>query len=144
MGWADLGAKRLDVLHPSVVFVDLIGRETDDLYATGSKVWGTAGDFAELSGANRGKIVCKRGSVSSKGLRWKKNPTGMGEEDGLCARKRRGASVLSTRSARCYQRTHESPIQSWNLIGPTVVSASKSGAMFPRRKDGMVEVVCDR
>ena len=34
MGWADLGAELLDVLHPSMMFVDLIGRETDDFYAT--------------------------------------------------------------------------------------------------------------
>ena len=29
---------------------------------------------------------------------------------------------------------HESPIQSWKLIGPSVVSASKSGAVSPRCK----------
>ena len=66
MSWADLGAELLDVLHPSMVLVDLIGRETDDFYATSSKVWGTAGDFTELSGANRGKIIYERGSVSSR------------------------------------------------------------------------------
>jgi len=54
-----------------VVFVDFIGRETDDLYATSGEVWGTAGDFAELSGANRGKIIYERGSVSSRCPRWK-------------------------------------------------------------------------
>ena len=32
---------------------------------------------------------------------------------------------------------HESPIQSWNLIGPSVVSASKSGAVSP-----IVSVMC--
>lgn len=31
-------------------------------------------------------------------------------------------------------RTHESPIQSWNLMCPSVVSASKSGATLPRRR----------
>lgn len=36
------------------------------------------------------------------------------------------------------ERTHESPIHSWNLMGPLVVSASKSGAVFPRRRAGMV------
>lgn len=34
--------------------------------------------------------------------------------------------------------TQESPIHSWNLIGPVVVSAVKSGAMFPRRREGML------
>ena len=33
--------------------------------------------------------------------------------------------------------TQESPIQSWNLIGPAVVCASKSGAMLPRRREGI-------
>ena len=33
--------------------------------------------------------------------------------------------------------TQESPIHSWNLIGPAVVWASKSGAMLPRRRAGM-------
>jgi hypothetical protein len=32
----------------------------------------------------------------------------------------------------------ESPSHSWNLIGPAVVSASKSGAMLPRRRVGML------
>ena len=66
MGWADLCAELLDVLHPSMVLVDLIGRETNYFYATSSKVRGTAGDFAELSGANRGKIIYERRSVSSR------------------------------------------------------------------------------
>jgi hypothetical protein len=34
--------------------------------------------------------------------------------------------------------TQESSIQSWNLIGPAVVSASKSGAILPRRREGIV------
>ena len=71
MGWAGLGAELLDVLNPSVVLIDLIGRETDYLYTTSSKVWSAAGDFTELSGANRGKIIYERGSVSLRGLRWK-------------------------------------------------------------------------
>lgn len=32
------------------------------------------------------------------------------------------------------KRTHESPIHSWNLIVPSVLSAVKSGAMVPSRK----------
>ena len=36
------------------------------------------------------------------------------------------------KSRGCEKRTaHESPIQSWKLIGPSVVSASKSGAVSP-------------
>ena len=36
------------------------------------------------------------------------------------------------KSLGCEKSTaHESPIQSWKLIGPSVVSASKSGAVSP-------------
>src|SRR6187551_1619535 len=44
------------------------------------------------------------------------------------------SSVVHTgvKSFGCEKRTaQESPIQSWNLIGPSVVSASKSGAVSP-------------
>src|SRR5512132_2070860 len=44
------------------------------------------------------------------------------------------SSVVQTgvKSFGCENSTaHESPIQSWNLIGPSVVSASKSGAVSP-------------
>ena len=44
------------------------------------------------------------------------------------------SSVVQTgvKSLGCENSTaHESPIQSWNLIGPSVVSASKSGAVSP-------------
>lgn len=34
--------------------------------------------------------------------------------------------------------TQESPIHSWNLMGPAVVSASKSGAVLPRRREGAI------
>jgi hypothetical protein len=33
---------------------------------------------------------------------------------------------------------HELFNHSWNLIGPAVVSASKSGAMLPRRREVML------
>src|SRR5918996_5443912 len=44
------------------------------------------------------------------------------------------SSVVHTgvKSFGCENRTaHESPIHSWNRIGPSVVSASKSGAVSP-------------
>ena len=67
MGWAgNLCAERLDILDPSIVLLEAVGRKADELYATSSKVWGTAGDFTELSGANRGKIIYERRSVSSR------------------------------------------------------------------------------
>ena len=34
---------------------------------------------------------------------------------------------------RCFGAYQLSPMKSWNLIGPLVVSASKSGAVLPRR-----------
>src|SRR6266700_3489560 len=48
------------------------------------------------------------------------------------------SSVVQTgvKSFGCENRTaHESPIQSWKLILPSVVSASKSGAVSPSFKD---------
>src|SRR6202007_2568139 len=48
------------------------------------------------------------------------------------------SSVVHTgvKSFGCENRTaHESPIQSWKLIRPSVVSASKSGASAPKRND---------
>ena len=44
------------------------------------------------------------------------------------------SSVVQTgvKSRGCEKRTaHESPIQSWKRIGPSVVSTSKSGAVSP-------------
>lgn len=38
------------------------------------------------------------------------------------------------------QHTHEVPAHSWNFIVPSVVSVSKSGAMLPKRRLGMVDV----
>src|SRR3954470_24837215 len=39
---------------------------------------------------------------------------------------------MGVKSLGCENNTaQESPIQSWNLIGPSVVSASKSGAVSP-------------
>ena len=86
MGRANLRTERLDVLNPSLVLLEAIGRETDKLHATGSEVRGTASDFTKLSSANRCKVIYKRALVSSWRPGWRWNPTGMGEENGLCAR----------------------------------------------------------
>jgi hypothetical protein len=62
VGWAgNLGAERLDILNPSVVLINAIGRETNDLHTTSSKVLGTTSDFTKLSGANGGKVIYDRG-----------------------------------------------------------------------------------
>lgn len=61
---------------------------------------------------------------------------GVREQDGLRASTGRSATVHSDENCMS-GLTHESPIHSWNLTGPLVVSASKSGAVFPRRSDGM-------
>ena len=38
--------------------------------------------------------------------------------------------------------TQESPIQSWKLMGPAVVSAEKLGAVLPSRRAGMEKMKC--
>lgn len=66
VGWASgLGAERLDILNPSLVLLEAVGRETNKLHATSSKVLRTAGDFTELSGANGGKVIYERMPVSA-------------------------------------------------------------------------------
>ena len=62
--WAKLGAELLDILHPSMVLVDVVGRKTNDLYAASSKVPGSASDFTKLGGANGGKVIYEQVSVS--------------------------------------------------------------------------------
>jgi len=47
------------------VLLEAVGRETDELHTTSSKVLGTAGDFTELSGANGGKVIYERMPVST-------------------------------------------------------------------------------
>jgi hypothetical protein len=64
--WAgDLFAERLDILDPSLVLLETVGRETDELHTTSSKVVWAASDFAELGGANWGKVIYERGLVNS-------------------------------------------------------------------------------
>jgi len=58
MGWADiLSAKLLNILDPSLVLFEAVGRETNDFHTTISKVFGATSNFAKLSGADRGKII---------------------------------------------------------------------------------------
>ena len=95
--------------------VEAVGRQADDLDTAVGEVGLTARDLSELSRANRGEVIRVR------------------KEDRLQKTSVRG--LLWRRRA---QRTQESPIQSWNLIFPAVVSASKSGAVLPRRRVGMM------
>ena len=65
MGWAgNLCAERLDILDPSIVLLEAVGRKADELYATSSKVFGTASDFTKLSGADGGEVIYERTPVS--------------------------------------------------------------------------------
>lgn len=93
--------------------LETVGRNTDDLDVALGKVGFTTSDLAELSGANRGEVSRMR------------------EEDGL-----ERNSDKDEGSER--DHTQELPIHSWKLIGPFVVSAWKSGAMLPRRREGMI------
>ena len=69
MCWAgNLGAERLDILNPSSVLLEAIGRETDKLHATSSKVFGTTSDFTKLSGANGSEVIYERAPV---GITWR-------------------------------------------------------------------------
>jgi len=47
------------------VLLEAVGRETNKLHATSSEVLGTASDFTEFSGANGGKVIYERMSVSA-------------------------------------------------------------------------------
>src|SRR3954451_12728976 len=50
---------------------------------------------------------------------------------------------IGVKSLGCENRTaHESPIQSWNLILPSVVSAVKSGAVSPSLSVILVLLIC--
>ena len=65
MGWAGgLDAECLDILNPSGVLVEAIGRETNNFHATSSKVLGTTSDLTELRCANGGKVIYERTPVN--------------------------------------------------------------------------------
>lgn len=110
---SSLRAKIVDILHPFVVLLEAIGRDTDHLDVASCEIRGTASNFSELGGADWGKVS------------W------MGEQNCLEI----VGSLGHLRPLKVKILTQESPIQSWNLMGPAVVSASKSGAMSPRRRD---------
>lgn len=95
------------------MILEAVGRNADDLDVALCKVVCTTSDLAELSGAYRGEVSRMR------------------EEDDL-----EGCSDQDGKNEE--EHTQESPIHSWNLIGPAVVSAWKSGAMLPRRRAGMI------
>lgn len=95
------------------MFVETVGRNADDLDVALGKVVCTTGDLAELSGADRGEVSRMR------------------EEDGL-------GRDSDKDGKNDGDDTQELPIHSWKLIGPFVVSAWKSGAMLPRRREGMM------
>lgn len=113
IGRAVLGAVLVDIHDPFVVILEIVGRNTDDLDIALCKVVCATGDLAELSGADRGEV------------------SGVRKEDGLeCSSDKDGSNGE--------EHTQELPIHSWKLIRPTVVSAWKSGAMLPRRREGMI------
>lgn len=57
--WAgNLFAECFDILDPSIVLGNGVGRETNNLHITRGKVIRATGNFAKLGSANRGKVVC--------------------------------------------------------------------------------------
>ena len=113
IGGAVLGAVLVDIQDPLVVILEIVGRNTDDLDVALCKVVCATSDLAELGGADRGEV------------------SGMREEDDLeCSSAKDGRNEEG--------HTQELPIHSWKLIRPAVVSAWKSGAMLPRRREGMI------
>lgn len=97
--WANFCADLVDIVDPGFMRIEAVSRETNNLDATSGKVGGTTSDLSELGGADLGKI----------GI-------GMGERSG------RSKVRTGVKSAGWEKRTaHESPIQSWNLMGPFVV-----------------------
>lgn len=65
IGGCKFGAVVVDILYPSMMIVETIGRNADHFDTSLLKVLGTASDFTELCCANWGEI------------------TGMGKENGL-------------------------------------------------------------
>ena len=52
----NLGSIFIDILHPSLMLVKAIGRDSDDFDVALFEVFGTTSDLTELSGANGGEI----------------------------------------------------------------------------------------
>ena len=97
------------------MILEAIGRNADELNTPLCEFGCAASDFTELGGADRSKVC------------W------MGEQDRL-------AQFSELLRLPLMPLTHESPIHSWNLIGPAVVKASKSGAVLPRRREGILNL----
>jgi hypothetical protein len=133
VGGPDFAAKVVDVLDPLVVVVEVVGGDADDLDIALCKVLRAARDLAELSRADRCEIcsmneykLVRLDAISDRNAPpgWE-NRTPWKEAHG----QRQDGETTKVGS-----RTQESPSHSWNFIGPMVVSASKSGAMLPRRR----------
>jgi hypothetical protein len=122
VGWADsLSTKLLDILDPSLVLVETVGGETNDFHTTISKVFGATSNFAKLSGANRGKIICEQAPDKFMQILDSDEIYQDGRREWPVCMMKMGASVISRRSPPGYLLTHLSPIHSWNFIGPWVV-----------------------
>lgn len=115
---ASLGSVLVDVLDPLVVACQAVGGNSDHFGVSLSEVGGSPRNFTKLGGAHWGKIA------------------GVREQDRLDNRQ---IIQPPQEDLSVQKHTQESPIHSWNLIGPAVVSAVKSGAVFPRRRDGIYE-----
>ena len=76
-------AECLDIPDPILVLLETVGGEADDFHTASTKVFGATSNFAKLSGANRGKVIYERGSVSSRRSVMVTRSTRMGEENGL-------------------------------------------------------------
>ena len=106
------GAVGVYVLNPFIVLFETIGGDTYHLHIALLEIRSATSDLSKFGGADRSKISRMR------------------EKDGL---RDRFDQVWDQIQSERDVSTQESPIHSWNLIGPAVVSASKSGAVFPRR-----------
>ena len=108
----------VDVLDPPVVRIDTVGRQPNDLDIALREIGLMDRDFRKLGSAHRGEVI------------------GVRKKDGLALTIDFGERQSEERDIQA--GTQESPIHSWNLIGPLEVSASKSGAMLPRRRVGIL------
>lgn len=109
-------APLVDVKDPLVVRFDSVRRQADDLDIALLKIGGTARDLREFGGAYRSEVIRVR------------------KKDGLAST---SVSVIIPGN-KISKHTQELPIHSWNLMVPLVVSASKSGAILPRRRVGIL------
>lgn len=110
----------IDILDPLLVTLQSVSGEADNLDTSFLELLLLARDLAKFSCADLIK-TCTELSMCVKA------------HD---VRSEKLMILTGVKSAGCEKRMpQESPSQSWNLMGPLVVSASKSGAMLPRRRD---------